>query len=234
MNQDQYTELCELYAVGSLDAGERLEFENHLAGCQDCRAGLAQAMELNEMIFTAASPIKPRPQLRTRVLAGFGQPVKERTPFFGWAFAFAAVAALVIAYFAWNAEHIARISRDVELARLREIQQILQSSTTKQVTFGPQPAAPHGTLFIEQKLGIILIADGLATPQPGQTYESWVIPKNGAPIPIEAFTASQGRGISLLRSPLPISDLKAIAVSLEPANVPVTKPTKVIFAAPLG
>jgi hypothetical protein len=191
-------------------------------------------MELNEMIWTATSQIKPRPQLRSRVLAGFGQPVKERRPFFGWAFAVAAVAALVIAYFGWNAEHTARLSNDAELARLREIQQILQSSTTKQVTFGPQPAAPHGTLFVHQKLGILLIADGLTAPQPGQTYESWVIPKTGAPIPIEAFTTSNGRGISLLRSPLPVSDLKAIAVSLEPANVPVLKPTKVIFAAPLG
>lgn len=234
MNQDQYTELCELYALGVLDPGERTEFENHLAGCEDCRASLAQAVELNDMILSATPQIKPRPQLRTRVLAGFGQPVEERRPFFSWALAFAAVAALVLAYFAWNAEHAARLSNGVELARLREIQQILQSSTTKQVNFGPQPSEPHGTIFVDQKRGMILIADGLAAPQAGQTYESWVIPKNGAPIPIEPFATSDGRGISLLHSPVPVSDLKAIAVSLEPANLPVTKPTKVIFAAPLG
>jgi hypothetical protein len=61
-----------------------------------------------------------------------------------------------------------------------------------------------------------------------------VVPKNGAPVPIEAFSAPDGRGISVLRSPLPIGDLKAVAVSLEPVNAPVTKPTKLVFAAPLG
>jgi hypothetical protein len=60
------------------------------------------------------------------------------------------------------------------------------------------------------------------------------VPKDGAPVPIEAFRAPDGRGISLLRSALPAGQLKAIAVSLEPVNAPVTKPTKLVFAAPLG
>jgi len=235
MNQhpDQFTDLCELYALGALEPEDRAAFENHLgAGCAACRVGLEQAIELNEMILGATRQTEPRPQLRSRVLSGFGQPVRERRTF-NWAFALAA-AALIVVFAAWFFEHNARLADTVELARLREIQQILEAPATKQVTFGPQPTAPHGSLFVEKKLGMILIADGLPAPPAGWTYESWVVPKNGAPIPIEAFQAPAGRGISVLRSPLPIGDLKAVAVSLEPAGAPVIKPTTLVFAAPLG
>jgi hypothetical protein len=233
-NPDQFTDLCELYALGALEPEERVGFENHLAaGCAECRAGLEQAIELNEMILGATPRTEPSPQLRGRVLAGFGQPVEERRRRFHWAFALAA-AAMIVLIAGWFAERNERLADAVELARLREIQQILQAPDTKQVTFGPQPAAPHGSIFVQQKLGMILIADGLAAPPAGWTYESWVVPKNGAPVPIEAFRAPDGRGISVLRSPLPIGDLKAVAVSLEPANAPVSKPTKLVFAAPLG
>jgi len=233
MNSDQFTDLCELYALGALDPEERTEFEAHLAGCADCRAGLTQAIELNEMILSATPRVEPSPQLRRRVLAGFGQPVKDRSRGVAWTLTLAAAATLILA-FAWNLEHKAHLADNVELTRLREIQQILEAPATKQVTFGPQPAAPHGSIFVHQKLGMILIADGLPAPPPGWTYESWVVPKDGAPQPIEAFRAPDGRGISLLRSPLPVDQMKAVAVSLEPTNVPVTKPTKLIFATPLG
>jgi anti-sigma-K factor RskA len=234
MTRDQYTDLCELYAVGALDGEERLEFEHHLAGCADCRAGLEQAMELNEMIFSATPGVEPSPQLRRRILAGFGRPAKNPRRVIGWTFALAA-AALILAFFAvWTSEHNKRLANEAELARLREIQQILQAPATKEVTFGPQPAAPHGSIFIHQKLGMILIASGLPAPPPGSTYESWVVPKDGVPVPIEAFRAPDGRGISLLRPSLAVDQLKAVAVSLEPENAPVTKPTKVVFIAPLG
>ena len=236
MTPDEYTDLCELYALGSLDADERLDFERHLSGCSDCREGLSRALELNEMIFSATPRVEPSPQLRRRVLAGFGAQTKSPRQAFQWAIGLAAAAALVMAVIAWNSERTARMESSAELARLREIQQILQAPGTKQVQFGPQPAAtPHGSVFVNGKLGMILIAEGLSAPEPGWTYESWVIPKNGAPpIPIEAFRAPDGRGISLLRLKVPLDQLKAVAVSLEPENAPVTKPTKVITSAPLG
>jgi hypothetical protein len=232
---DQFTDLCELYALGGLEPEERAAFESHLAsGCTECRDGLEHAIELNEMILSATAQSKPSSQLRDRVLGAFGQPLKARSRVSGWVFTFVAAAALVLIFAAWFSEHNARLAETVELARLREIQQILQAPTTREVTFGPQPAAPHGSIFVHKKLGMILIADGLPAPPAGWTYESWVVPKDGAPVPIEAFRAPDGRGISVLRSPLPIGDLKAIAVSLEPTNGPVVKPTKLVFAAPLA
>jgi anti-sigma-K factor RskA len=235
MNTDQYTDLCELYALGALDAAERVEFEQHLAGgCRECRAGLEQAFELNEMILSATPITQPRPQLRSRVLAGFGRPVQERPRVAAWGWGLAAAAVLLLAFGAWFTEHSWRVANSDELARLREIQQILQAPSTKEVTFGPQPAEPHGSIFVNPKLGMILIASGMPEPPAGWTYESWVVPKDGAPIPIEAFRAPNGRGVSLVRSSLAASDLKAVAVSLEPLGTPVVKPTKLVFAAGIG
>jgi anti-sigma-K factor RskA len=234
VNSDQYTDLCELYALGALDGEERVEFEKHLAGCPDCRAGLAQAVELNEMILSATPRIEPSPQLRRRILAGFGEPAKNQQRTLNWGMALALAASIILGVVAWQSERSARTNTDTELARLREIQQILQAPQTKQVTFGPQPTSPHGSIFVHEKLGMILIAEGLPAPPEGWTYESWVVPKDGAPVPIEAFRAPDGRGISLLRPSVPLVQLKAIAVSLEPTNSPVSKPTKVVFAAPLG
>ena len=78
MTPDDYTELCELYALGALDREDRLEFERHLVDCENCRAGLEQAIELNEMILTATPRVEPSSQLRRRVLAGFEQSGKPR------------------------------------------------------------------------------------------------------------------------------------------------------------
>ena len=235
MMPDQFTDLCELYALGVLDGDERLEFERHLAGCVDCQEGMRKAIELNEMIFSATPRIEPSPQVRRRILAGFGQPAKSPRRALNWAVALAFAASLILGFVAWNSERTARLTAAVELARLREIQQILQAPGTKQVTFGPQPAEPHGSIFVHAKLGMILIAESLPAAPAGWTYESWVLPKDGgAPIPVEAFRAPGGRGISLLRNTLPVDQTKAIAVSLEPDNVPALKPTKVVFAAPLG
>ena len=239
MTEDQYTDLCELYAIGVLDGDERLEFERHLSGCTDCQSGLAKAIELNEMILSAAPRVEPSPQLRSRVLAGFGQTAAAKKSeaarrSWNWGMALALAASIILGFVAWQSERSARLNDGNELARLRDIQQILQAPNTKQVTFGPQPAAPHGSVFVHEKRGIILIAEGLPAPPEGWTYESWVVPKNGAPIPIEAFRAHDGGGISILHSTLPVDQLKAVAVSLEPASAPVTKPTKLVFAAPLA
>lgn len=234
MTPDQYTELCELYAAGALDGEEQLEFQRHLAGCTVCRAALEQAMELNETIWSSAPRATPSPQLRRRVLAPFAPPPKKPSPVLAWALAIAAGILVLTFAAAWNVERSKRLANENELARLRQVEQILAAPGTREVDFGPQPSAPHGHVFVHQKLGILLIADGLAAPPAGWMYESWVIPKGGSPIPVDAFSAPDGRGVSLLHTALPADQLAAVAVSLEPVNTPITKPTKVVFAAPLG
>jgi hypothetical protein len=252
MNCDQFSDDYELYALGRLEAPEKNELEAHLAsGCENCSSQINKAIELNGMISGNVPRLEPSAQLRRRIVETFDSsrvetpvplPAKRRSPL-GWMFAFAGAAILTLVFgVGLFFEHQARLfeerraqANSTELARMASALQILQAPGVKQVTFGPQPATPHGSLFVHERLGIVLIAGGLPAPPSGFRYESWIVPKSGAPKPIEPFQAnSDGGAVSLIPGPLDIANIKAIAVSVEPDNVPAVTPTKVIFAAPLG
>jgi hypothetical protein len=255
MNCEQFSEDYELYALGLLEAPEMGQLEVHLAsGCENCASHINKAIELNALVSANVPRLEAPAALRRRMVETFASsapsraetvapfPVKRRAPL-GWMFAFAAAAILVIVFgVGVFFEHQARLfeearaqANSAELARLTSALQILQAPGVKQVTFGPQPATPHGSLFVQERLGIVLIAGGLPAPPSGFRYESWIVPKTGAPKPIEPFQAnSNGGAVSIIPGPLDVTSIKAIAVSVEPDNVPAVTPTKVIFAAPVG
>lgn len=253
MNCDQFNENYELYALGLLESPEKDEFEKHLAiGCENCRAQINKALDLNAIISGTVPHVEAPAALRRRMVETFGasraeaaplrMPAKRPAPL-GWMFAFAAAAILAIILGAGVFfEHQARLFEErraqanaAELARMSSAIQILQAPGVKQVTFGPEATTPHGSLFIQPQLGIVLVAGGLPTPPAGFRFESWIVPKSGAPKPIEPFQANaEGHAVSLIPGPIDVGSIKAVAVSIEPDNVPAVAPTKVIFAAPIG
>jgi anti-sigma-K factor RskA len=252
MNCDQFSDDYELYALGRLEAPEKNELEAHLAsGCENCSRKIDKAIELNATISGNVPRLEPSAALRRRIVETFDSaraetavpPPAKRRASLGWMVAFAAAAILTLVFgVGLFFEHQARLfeerraqANSTELARMTSALQILQAPGVKQVTFGPQPETPHGSLFIHERLGIVLIAGGLPAPPSGFRYESWIVPKSGAPKPIEPFQAnSNGGAVSLIPGPLDVANIKAIAVSVEPDNVAAVTPTKVIFAAPLG
>jgi hypothetical protein len=253
MNCDQFNDDYELYALGLLEAPEKDEFEKHLAGgCENCNSQIRKAIELNGIISGNVPRREAPASLRQRMVETFSpsqRPVAtvaapaKRPASLGWMFAFAAAVILIIVLGAGLFfEHQARLFEEgraqatfAELAHLTNALQILQAPGVKQVTFGPEAATPHGSLFIHEQLGIVLVAGGLPAPPSGFRYESWIVPKSGSPKPIEPFhTNSEGHAVTLIPGPLDLGSIKAIAVSEEPDNVPAVTPTKVIFAAPLG
>ncbi|MFQ6172077.1 anti-sigma factor domain-containing protein [Oryzobacter sp. R7] len=60
------------YAVDALDERERTSFEQHLAGCPDCRAEVAELTAAAHAL-TALTESTPPPTLRDAVLAGIAQ-----------------------------------------------------------------------------------------------------------------------------------------------------------------
>jgi Anti-sigma-K factor rskA len=259
MSCEQFSEDYELYALGLLETPEKDEFTAHLAsGCENCAAQVNEAIALNALISVNAPQVEAPAALRRRMVETFSParadkvtpfPAKRRAPL-GWMFAFAAAAILMIIFgVGVFFEHQARLfeearaqseearaqTNSAELARLTSALQVLQAPGVKRVTFGPQPETPHGSLFVHGQLGIVLIAGGLPAQPSGFRYESWIVPKTGAPKPIEPFQANaNGGAVSLIPGPLDVTSIKAIAVSVEPDNVPAVTPTKVIFAAPVG
>jgi anti-sigma-K factor RskA len=57
------------YVLGALDPGETAAFEQHLAGCDICRAEVAELQGLPELLDRAAPPIEVPPDLRERTFA---------------------------------------------------------------------------------------------------------------------------------------------------------------------
>jgi anti-sigma-K factor RskA len=68
-NQDQFRELIEAYAIGSLDAPERAALEAHLAGgCNECAKALEEARWVVSQLAYLAPDAEPSDMLRGRLL----------------------------------------------------------------------------------------------------------------------------------------------------------------------
>jgi len=121
-----------------------------------------------------------------------------------------------------------------ERDQLEQAFSFLNQPGTRQVNFGgAQPQPPRGNVFVNGRLGVLLIAGNLPQLAPGRTYEMWVIPKGGAPRPAGLFqSAANGSAMHLLSGPVDVASVGAIAVSVEPetgSQAPTTTP--IIVAA---
>lgn len=214
----------ELYALGVLEAEEKLDIDQHLrSGCAACEAALKDALAVNAIMMSMAPDVVPPARLKRRVLASVGvQPMS-----WTWLAALAASCMLVVAL--WlsvqersRASELAQARRtliDVSAQRDRLIQALsfLDDPSTVPVSFGKgQPAPPHGNVFIHSKLGVLLIASNLPATQSGKTYEMWVIPKGGAPRPAGLFQSQNGTAMHILNGPVDVGTLGAVAVTVEP------------------
>ena len=67
---DEHLDLCAAYALGCLDAPDRVRLVAHLAtGCTECRAALRGFDAATAARAGTAPPVAPPPELRARVLA---------------------------------------------------------------------------------------------------------------------------------------------------------------------
>jgi anti-sigma-K factor RskA len=237
---DELRDVLELYALGVLEDEEKSQIDEHLArACETCQRNLRDALALNALVMGSVAPTAPRVGLKRRVLAGFGI---ERAGW-GWLGAFAAALMLVLA--AWLSVQERRregelgdarsqvIQIAAERDRLKQAISLLNQPETRQVNFGAgKPQQPKGNIFINPRLGVLLIASELPALPSGKTFEMWIIPsKDSSPRPTGLFKDNgQGTGINLL--PGPVDSLYAIAVSIEPEAGAQT-PSDVILVAPV-
>ena len=70
MSCEQRTEHLHAYLDGELDAAGTLQFERHLARCQECVAALAAEQQLQKSLQSAQLYETTPPGLRQRVIAG--------------------------------------------------------------------------------------------------------------------------------------------------------------------
>lgn len=221
-----------------------LSLQEHLEkGCPVCSDGIKHAAASVTFLATMPEQLEPPARLRKRVLASIG--IEKSN--WGWIAAFAAsMAALAVAIIWFSGENrrldgalvAMRLQMDRTTAQLASAQAVLQflnEPETKQVLFGQgRPQPPRGRVLLNSRRGVLLIASNLPPAPSGKTYELWVIPKQGAPLPAGLFQSSpQGDAQYLHGGPVDLNAAGAVAVTLEPAsgsNAPTTTP---IFVVPL-
>jgi anti-sigma-K factor RskA len=151
------------YVLGALDPGETAAFEQHLAGCETCRAEVEELQGLPELIDRAAPPIEVPPGLRERTFAAVERAAgaRRRAPMLrlvgvAAALIVALLGGVVVSQFGGGGR-----GQVIELA------------------LAPQPGV-SGRATVELRrvddgVAIDMEVSGLAPNPPGSVYECWFV-----------------------------------------------------------
>jgi len=242
---DQFRELIEGYALGSLDQAERAELEAHLAsGCAECAAALAEARWLVTQLVYLAPAAEPSEMLRARLLQtvraeGASAPgavaaaARPAIPFWMWA----GVAALILltAYSTWIAKQQQRIIADTrqqldatmklseelrqELTATKHEAVILTAPESKKFMIWPNDKQmPKLEAAWHPDMGIYVTGQKVPMPGKNRVLQLWLISKSGKPMPSRTFWPDAKGKVDLMVDDPPevMAETKALAVTEEP------------------
>jgi RNA polymerase sigma-70 factor (ECF subfamily) len=208
-----------LYALGIADDPERTEITAHLARqCPQCLSGMASALATVAAISGAVQLTEPPERLRRRVMT-----VAERESKRSWTAIFlpwAITAAMSIALIALGISGRRQIG---DTPKLQQALSILDDPATRDL------ASTKGRVFVNPGKGVVFIGSGLPRIDSGQTFELWVIPSAGNPIPAGLFR-SQSDATAVFVQQVPLEKAAAIEVTIEPQGgsaQPTTPPLAV-------
>lgn len=233
-------ELAAAYALDALDPAERRAFEEHLAGCARCRADVTSFGDVTLALADAAADDELPPGLRERVLAAArAEPLnvvplaaaRERraaaaTGRLATATrprvllpALAASAAAAVALGVWGADLSGTLDRE-RAARRSEASALAAFADPA----ARRSASGTASLAVAGGRGALSLAR-LAPAPAGKTYQAWVIPPGGKPIPAGLFDARGGRAVIVLEPTVEPGAI--VAITLEPAggvDAPTSEP----------
>jgi hypothetical protein len=236
---NEFSDNLELYALGVLEGREASALVDHLGtGCPSCQKALLRVLRQNALVSCSVPMVEPPARLRQRIKESVVPASRAKREWLSWTLALAALLMLTVGVtFAmrWESARIAiaQSEQSAQQARLSNVLQILGAPGTKGVSFAASKVNQvHGSVYIHQRLGVAIVIDRLPLAPAGWKYETWLVPKDGAPQPVEPFHPdSGGRAVSLIPGPVNVADLAAVAVSMEPQNSRPTKPTTPVFTA---
>jgi anti-sigma-K factor RskA len=233
----------DLYALGVLEGDELKGIETHIATCTDCARQVAEARGRIATIALSAEQQEPSLAVRQRLLAKVraekdpsrakSLPVSEQAPsrFWNFVFATAALALAVFAVFLWRSNEKLQRELDQEATqakqqiaateRARHIAELMTSPETVTVSLAPKApmATMPGRVLYNSKIGALIYAGTLPQLSADKSYELWVIPQSGNPIPAGVFSADPNGEANVVMPPIPAGvSAKAFAVTIEPAG----------------
>ena len=234
---EQFEDSYDLYVLGSLEEPEANALAEHLlAGCAYCESQLQRALSRTQAISQAVPLVGPPARLRRRLASSIGATPASWHGWFPWLIT-AAASLILVAFGLWRfqaqrSEQKLSHAFAAESARVSSMLEILAAPGTVELPLtDAKNQALHGALYMHKKLGMALVVDHLPAAPAGWTYQSWVIPRNGAPYPIESFAIdTHGRAVTVLRGPVEVDRFNAMLISMEPVGSVLSKPTTLVFS----
>lgn len=119
-------------------------------------------------------------------------------------------------------------------SRAREVVEVLTSPQSQRVTLVSAHAQPEPTghaVYLKDRGALVFTASNLVSLPQNKTYELWVIPVNGAPIPAGTFQPDARGMASVLLPNLPKGvQAKAFGVTMENAGGSTTPTLPILLA----
>lgn len=181
--------------------------------------------ELLRRVRAERIPEKKRAVQEPKRARGFG--LLWLTPAFGVAAVFFAALAAVL----WmrDVQNLRRIhelegqlaqvqTRSQEMARASETtDKLLEMPGTKRVALMPQPGMGNGRggVLYNAKMGMVACAGWLPAPPKGKSYQLWLVPMEGKPMPLHVFSNGEWDKPMAMHI-APGMEAKAFAVTEEP------------------
>jgi anti-sigma-K factor RskA len=247
-----------LYALHELDGADRQELEQHLETCASCRREL-QALR-GDMGVLGLSSGGPQPPVRSKerlmraiaaeprgVSAPNPEPAPQRSLWWLWIPAAAALALLVFAVSLWHSngrlkDQVAELGgrnqdQTTQIDQMDRELSLLTSPDAVHVSLNPQkaPKQPSGTaIFSPSHKRMMFMASNLAPAPEGKAYELWIIPTRGAPIAAGVFKPDEHGNAMMMDHQMPEGvEAKAFAVTMEKEEGS-DKPTSAILLMGAG
>lgn len=235
---EQFADDLSLYALGALQGEERLAVVKHLQDCPDCRHELARLQGDLGLLALSASGPKPPLRSRERLMAAMareprrmpGRVMKRKAWWTVMEWAAAAAAVVVIVLLLHQNTDLQRRVAALDANSTEQQKQLLQAKDLIATLTSPDavhftlvaaktPPQPQGKAVYLRSIGtLVFLASNMPELPPQKTYELWLIPTSGAPIPAGLFRPDPHGSAALINPPLPTGvEAKTFAITVEPA-----------------
>ncbi len=236
MTHEEMDALYDLYALGVLEFEAATQIDSHVVDqCEYCLGRIRESVNATAALAGLADAVSPPARVRQRLLAAI-QPTK---PVRRWSFAMPALAAaclVLLTFSLWSAGEIAAVRRSLdkvsgERNQLRSVVEILSRSQTRAVQFGQSDNVAHGRVFVNPNGGFVVVGSDLPKIASNKTFELWLVPATGNPVPAGLFQTNSVGGFVHTSDQAVASSIAAVAVSVEPeggSKLPTTKPFLIV------
>jgi anti-sigma-K factor RskA len=232
MEHEALEALVPAYAAGATDPTERTEIEQHLPGCAQCRALLADYQDLCSGLLYAG-PLVTAPDalrgdfIRRLDLEARRAPAKGHTvarpaaPRWRWPALGLGLAAALVLLVTTNLYWLSRVGRaQNDLARQATVVAML-AQHPKEVGLTGEAAVPHavGDFYFDplNRTGVLRVS-GLPPAPSGKAYQLWLI-RSGQRDSGGVFNVDEtGAGMLVVSAMRPLNEYDGLGITLEPAQ----------------